>query len=232
MTELPGSSKGVDIGRAVQHAFEDQEWPKKVGIAVLISLVPVLQLAVNGWMLQITRNNHAGQELPLPDWNDIGKKFTDGIKLFVAQLVYALPMLLLGCVATLASGGLAAVAGDGTGGGAEAAFAGATVLLLSMSCVAIVYGLFLAYLSPAITIQYAKTGDIGATLRFGEVLAIARKNSGQYLMMILVLIGVGLLAGVVATIPFIGWIIGLAAAAVLAVVLGHMVGNYWRSNNI
>ncbi|BCX05336.1 MAG: hypothetical protein KatS3mg053_3274 [Candidatus Roseilinea sp.] len=229
----------IDIGRAVQHPTEDQNWPSKLGIGALIALVPILNFALSGYAIEHLKNTSNGMDVPLPTWDNLGEKFMDGLKLFVVTLILGLPIILLSCIVTIASGGLAALS-EGGEAVQGAAAAGIGVLMFAMGCLALIYGLLLAYLSPAIYIQYTKTKDIGACLRIGELLNTARVNSGDYLMIFIVIIGIAivlsLIVGVLNIIPCLGQIlslvISLLAAPYIVVLLGNLCGQYVRTNNI
>lgn len=229
----------IDIGRAVQHPTQDQNWPSKLGIGALIALVPILNFALSGYAIEHLKNTSNGSDTPLPTWDNLGEKFMDGLKLFVITFILALPLFVVGCIATVASGGLAALA-EGGEALEGAAVAGAGAIAFAVGCLALIYSLLLAYLSPAIYIQYTKTKDIGASLRIGELLNIARVNSGDYLMIFVVLIGIAIILSVIVgalnIIPCLGQIlslvIALLAAPYIVVLLGHLCGQYVRSNNI
>src|SRR5512139_3236500 len=49
-------------------------------------------------MVGLIRNVMNGSPEPLPNWDDIGKKFMDGLILTLAGFVYALPMLIVICL--------------------------------------------------------------------------------------------------------------------------------------
>ncbi len=229
----------IDIGRAIQHPTEDPNWPRKLGIGALIALVPILNFALNGYAVEHLKNASNGMDVPLPAWDNLGEKFTNGLRVFAVTLVLALPIVLLTCIIAAAGGGLAALSG-GTERPGDAAVAGVGALALAVSFLAALYGLFLTYLLPAIYIQYAKTKDVGACLRLGELLSIARADTGSYLTIFAILIGItfvlGLIAGVLNIIPCLGQILSLLiaflAASYLTVLLGHLCGQYARSNNI
>jgi hypothetical protein len=228
----------MDIGRAVQHPFQDQAWPSKLGIGALIGLVPILNFALFGYGVEHLKHTADGQEIPLPTWDKFGEKFVDGLKLFVINFVLSLPLLVLSCIFSIATGGIAMLTGSGDDVQGAAA-AGMGVLGLAFACVALIYGLLLAYIMPAIFIQYAKTRDMGACLRIGELLNISRLNSGSYIMIFLVIIGLSILLslilGVLGIIPCLGWIlalvIGLLLAPYFAVLIGNLCGQYARENN-
>ncbi len=56
----------MKIGEAFSFQFEDIQWPTKLGIGALISLVPILNFAVVGYEVGIVRNVAAGVQEPLP----------------------------------------------------------------------------------------------------------------------------------------------------------------------
>jgi len=89
----------MEFGRAFTYAFEDTDWLKKVGIAALVFLIPIVGgIIVMGWALEITRRVINDDPQPLPDWSDFGGYLGKGFKAFVVSLVYALPVLLVvGC---------------------------------------------------------------------------------------------------------------------------------------
>jgi hypothetical protein len=229
----------MDIGRAVQHPLQDQAWPSKLGIGALIALVPILNFALFGYCVDHLKNTANGRELPLPTWDGLGEKFMDGLKLFVINFILALPLVVLSCLFSLATGGIAAMSG-GSEDLQGAAAAGIGVIGLALACVALIYGLILAYITPAILIQYAKARDIGACLRIGELLGITRLNSGNYVMIFLVLIGMSILlslvVGVLGIIPCLGWILALIVSLLLtpyfAVLIGNLCGQYASETHI
>jgi hypothetical protein len=229
----------MNLGRAVQHPFQDQAWPSKLGIGALIALVPILNFSLAGYSIEQLKNTSNGQDVPIPAWDNLGEKFMDGLKLFVVSFVLSLPLILLSCILSVAGGGLAMFSGDNETA-QNAAAAGIGVIGLAIGCISLIYGLLLAYVIPAVYIQYARTKDIGACLRIGELLAIARANTGDYIMIFIVIIAAGIVLGlitsVLAIIPCLGWIlalvIGLLVAPYLAVLIGNLCGQYVRSNNL
>ena len=64
----------------------------------------------------------------------------------------------------------------------------AVVVWLLLACVGLLFGLALFFIAPAISLQYARTNDFSACLRFGEVIGIARDNIGDITIVALVLI--------------------------------------------
>jgi len=224
----------IDIGRAAQHPFEDQNWISKFLIGGLINIVPILNLAGFGYAIDHLKSVSRGQDIPLPTWDDLGAKFVTGLKLAVVNFILALPMFVIVCVATVLPA-LGAGASDAGDDAFAVAFLGTSTVLL---CVVGVYGLALALLAPAIYIQLARTDTIAACLRLGELWAIARRTLGDYILSIVVLIVagivIGVIVGVINIIPCIGQIVTLALGLLilpyLQVLSAHLFGQYARQS--
>jgi len=217
----------MDVARAFTYITEDERWVGKIVIGAVISfftflLLPIPLLA--GWMVGITRNVKAGAERPLPEWDDFGTLFRDGLAVVVAQFVYTLPFWLLACIALVATvgfSGLSEVNEDMAAAGIVATFGLA-------GCLGLLFLLALLIISPAIVIQYVRTNDFGACFRFGEVVGIARDNVGDILIAALTPFVVSLVLSAFSAIPVIGWcgapLVSLVVGPYLLAVLGHLYG--------
>ncbi|GJM40896.1 MAG: hypothetical protein DHS20C20_11780 [Ardenticatenaceae bacterium] len=224
----------MDVAKAFTYFSEDDRWMGKLAIGVLISLLSFLILPgflLSGYMVGITRNVMNGEKRPLPEWEDLGTLFMDGLSLVVASIVYTLPFWLLTCIAfatTIGFGGLS----EAVEIGEEAVAAGILATWGLIACLFMVFMLAFFFISPAIVIQYVREGNLGACFRFGEVLGIARDNFGDILIAGLTPFGFSLVLsivlGVLNVIPCLGQIlsviIGIAVGPYLAAVTGHLYG--------
>ena len=219
----------MDIGRAFTFITEDDEWMTKIGIGAIISLLSFLILPaflLGGYLVGVTRNVKDGLSQPLPRWERWEKLFMDGLYVAIAQLIYTLPFWLLMCIAGVAAAGVGGV------GDQDVAAAGITTIALVTICLALLFALALFFISPAIVIQYVRTDEFGATLRFGDVLGIARDNMGKILMAALAAFAASLVLSVVVgalnVIPCLGniaaLIIGIVAGPWMSMAIGHMYG--------
>jgi len=145
---------------------------------VLVTLVPIVNFATYGYMVQLLKNVRDGHEYPLPDWDDFGKFFVDGLKLLAGFLVYMLPMILLSFFAMIVA--IAADAGGVDEGGMV------TILMLT-SCLTILLAFLIVLLYPALYIQYAKEDKIGDMFRFGEMWELFKANSANYIIILLMI---------------------------------------------
>jgi hypothetical protein len=222
----------VDINQAFRYVFDDERWTNKILIGVLMSLLSFLilpALILNGWLVQIVRNVMGGDKRPLAEWDDWGKLLKDGFYLFVAQLVYTLPFLIIFFIALASSFGISGLSGEL---GEEAASAGFMATFGLLGCVSIIFAIALLFLTPALTIQYAMTDDLGACFRFSEVFAIARENMADifiaFVVTLVAAFAISLAFGVLSIIPCLGWIaafvLGLALGPYLVAVTGHLYG--------
>ena len=138
----------IDIAQALQHPTEDQDWIKKFALGVLISFVPILSFAVTGFIIEHLQNSARGASSPLPNWDNLGKKLVTGLKLLAVQLIFALPILVPSCAL------LGFVIQQTASRPGENLPENAVLIVgiggIALSCIALIYGLFLLYLSAAI----------------------------------------------------------------------------------
>lgn len=225
----------MDLGKAFTFFYEDQQWLTKIAIGSLIVLlspfllmVPLLLLY--GYEIAITRNVIKGVEHPLPAWEDWAGFFKDGAYLFLAKLVYALPLLLLMCISF---GVFILPAFSGGSEDLAAALAGtAFIIWLLLSCLLVLLGLAFAIISPIINIQYVRSNDLSTCFRFGEIWGMVRDNFGDLAMIVLGIILANLIISVVASVSVITicgpFILGLAGPVWTRMISGHLTGQLAR----
>lgn len=210
----------MNIERAITFVTDDPDWIKKILIGGLISLIPIVNFAMIGYVVELMRRVAEDHAEPLPDWGeDFGMYFTDGLKVFVGILIYELPVfVLLGCylIAMFALGGfdenLNAQSGEGLFVGGMFAF----------QCLMFIYALLMGIVMPAATIQFAKHGTIGSMLQFGEIFRLIRANLTDYIIMLVVYVGV---AYVIAPLGIIACLVGVIFTSWWAyLVFGHLMG--------
>ena len=221
----------MDLGTAVTFVKDDERWLGKLLIAAVIVffsflLIPIPFLA--GYSLAVSRNVMNGDPEPLPEWDDWGKLFMDGLYVMIAQFVYTLPFWILACIGfgvTIGFTGLGEI-------NEEAAVAGALATFGVVGCLVLILWIALIFISPAIYIQYVRTDEFGACFRFGEVFGIARTYLGDILITVVFALVVGLVIGVASSIlsiiPCLGWILTLVIAILagpwMVVSIGHLYG--------
>lgn len=172
----------MDIGKALGFIFEDERWLGKVLLGSVIVLIPVFgQFALLGYAISILRNVMAGHPRPLPEWNNLGGYFVDGLKFWVVTVVYSIPMLLLLCPVLI----LVLVPAMGEEG-RDVLTGLSLVLTIGVGCLLTLYSILVALLTPALQIRYAATGEIGQCLRIGEMFRFTFSNLGSVIIAMLV----------------------------------------------
>jgi hypothetical protein len=230
----------MDFGRSFTFPFQDKSWFSKLLIAALISLVPILNFALVGWIVEIAKRVMDHELEELPGWDNFGKKFMGGLYYTVAGFIYSLPILLVGCVmAAINIGTLAAASNSGSNQDTiNALMAGGGVVAFCLVCLMILYGLVLSVLMPALLVHYAKEDNFGAMFKLGVVYGKVRENAGTFFMAWLVALVFSFVAGlalggataVLSVIPCIGTIaaliISMLATPYISVVYAHLFGQY------
>jgi len=229
----------MDIGKSFTFQFEDRRWASKLGLGILISLVPILNFALSGYLAHLVRNVMNGASETLPDWDGLGRKFTDGVILLAAGLVYALPVLVVVCLplAMFGVSGLFSGNNDLQSVGRSIATAGGA-LLFCLACVFILYAILLSVIHPAITVMFAREGTFAACFKVRDVLKMVSSNAGPFftawIVYVVAVMGVGLVVGMlnvaIGWIPFFGWIVsgvlGLGSAVYLLTMYAHLFGQF------
>ena len=194
----------MDVGLSLRYVFEDRRWVGKSLIAVLVSIVPILNLAWQGYLIELMRNVSDRVEPELPEWDDFGKKFIDGLIILVVSLIYSLPAIILIIVIAIAAG----VTDMTTGGDVEDVIYGVySGFAILVSCLVMLYSILLAIYLPGVMLHYAREDSFGACFQIGKIVRLITRNLGDYLIAWLVTIltafVIGLLASIVVSILFI-----------------------------
>jgi|GEM_PF-731395 hypothetical protein len=187
----------MDIGKSLTFIFDDERWGIKwviaalflflMGISFFTIIGPLLVgMLLVGYVVALMRNVSRGDPRPLPEWDHFGDKFMDGLKLTVALFIWSLPAMILWFPNWIAS----MFMGD-DGSGALA------LLMLCLSCFAMLYSIFLAIATPAIFVSFAEKGTFGSALDLERISHIMRKHLAEIVIIVIVLVIVGILASVV-----------------------------------
>jgi hypothetical protein len=215
----------MDFGRAFSYVTQDAKWLQKVGIAALVSLIPLVgQITVLGWGIEIARRVINNDPEPLPDWNDFGGLLGKGFSAFVVTFAYLLPVILISSCSQL----LVPLMGSG-GNNDNSQMLVATALMIVSVCVGcftLIYGIGVGFLLPAALGNVAATGQMSAGFRFGEVIGMVRAAPGPYLM---VLLG-SLLASFVASFGIILCFVGIFFTQAFAIAVNaHLWGQAYNA---
>jgi hypothetical protein len=200
----------MDVVRAFSSVFEDQEWVGKLAIVAMLTFAIVLfpfgliALAVLlGYAMELAINVRDGKPYPLPRWDNMGDKLSNGINILIAFIVYNIfPIGLIACSFTFLRGL-------------------ASALICCLFPVMIIYGLAAGMALAFGTVRYMDTGQPTAFYQFGDLFASMRDHSNEIIEWLIYSVIANVLIGLVGLIPCIGW---LAALALSVPVQAHMLG--------
>jgi hypothetical protein len=220
----------MEFGRAFSYTQQDPEWLKKVGIAALICLIPIIGwITVLGWGLEITRRVISHEPETLPDWSNFTDHLVRGLKGFVITFVFSLPgSLVSGCLQSLnAIAANPEVLRNMDGNMVQALTAVIGVAGICCGCLSIVLSLAGTFLMPAaLGNMMANNGDLGAGFRFAEIIPLVRGAIGPYLM---TLLG-SILVGIIVPFGLIACFVGVFfTAAWGATVTSHLYGQAYNA---
>jgi Protein of unknown function (DUF4013) len=212
----------MDFGKAFTYAFDDADWVKKLGIAGLLMIIPIIGwLAVAGWGVEVARRVIQHDPKPLPDWGNFGDYLMKGVMVWVIGFVYALPLLLVnGC----SQGLILALQNNND----NTLATGIAALSICISCVTFIYSILMWFVIPAAFGKYAATGQLGSAFRLGEVFGMVRAAPSAYLI---ALLG-SIVAGFIGALGLIVCLIGaLFTYAYSMIVQAHLWGQAYNVAN-
>ena len=203
----------MEIGEIISDAvkYPSSNWKKVIilGVFFILSIVIVGIFFVLGYFLRILKSTIAGVD-ELPEFDDWGDMFVDGLKVLVVYILYLLIpgiVIVAGVFTSIAS--LAATnTSIYTAPASFFALIGVTGIIGYI--LALIFALF-AYIAVANMAYY---DEIEAAFRFSEILdKIKMIGWGKYIIWYIVMwviaLIVGLIAGILNIIPLIGTIIAL-----------------------
>jgi len=229
----------MNIEKSFRFPFEDKQWISKLGLGALITMVPILNFAWSGYLVDIIRNVMNNATEPLPTWDDLGKKLSDGLILFAAGLVYASPILILLCLPLSMLAFSDIFSGNNNMEDLTRLISGAGGVLFSgLLCLFFLYAIALSVIYPAILVMFSREGTFSSCFKLREAFDMISRNAGPFFtawgLSLVGGLGVGLVIGfinlVVSWIPCIGWIVGLALSLGSGVYMGavyaHLFGQF------
>lgn len=166
-----------DFLKPLTFVFEDPQWVQKVLFGALFTLAGVVLIGiffVSGYLARLARNVVGGVEHPLPEWTDLSDMFAEGALLFVASLLYMLPMFFLFLVTIPFS-----IMADSDMYAAEVA--GSIGVALTW-LILVPAGFALAVWLPAALLHAAVKRDFRAAFDFRTIAAFIRENAMNYVL--------------------------------------------------
>lgn len=225
MTTTPphSPSRELDLGQGFRFFFEDPDWVKKIligGVFMLLSSLIIGAIFVAGYGVHLLRRVMRGEPRPLPEWEQLGELFNDGLRAFGLYLLHLVAVLILpaglGCLIGLMGGGLASFSRHSDSGGSAAAEGLLALLVMVLYAVTFLLMMILAIYFPAAFTRFAVLDRFASGFEVAENIAFIRRNLGRYALALVLY----LLASFVAQVGIIACCVGLFPASFWAFCVG------------
>lgn len=158
------------------------------GLFVLASFFLVGAFFLFGYVARLVRNVIAGEQYPLPEWDDLGEYFGEGLKLFVVCFIWILPIIIFAVILGLPAIIMSAADNEGlrnVGGG----------MLGCAWCLIFPLGFAVTFFLPASLLMVVTTRRFNAGFEFANIWNFIRANIGNYLLAIVVYLVARFIAG-------------------------------------
>ena len=209
----------MNFAKAFTYIFDDQRWLEKLVIPLLVTLIPIIGwMVAAGYLMRVTRNVAEHQPEPLPEL-EFGADLGRGFKVFVANLAYALPILLITTLLFLPL----ALSGNNKEVGVLAimsALLGGFLILL--------YALLMTVIMPAVNANLAVKERIGAAFDLKEIFRMLKNNFKAWL----IVIGGTLLCSAIIA-PLGGIVLGVGAIVTgfySQLIIAHLTGQAYAQS--
>lgn len=185
------SGPQFDFGKPFSFVFEDPNWIQKIllgGLFYLAGFLLVGWFFVLGYVARTARNVMAGDPRPLPEWDDLGGYFNEGLRLVGVALVYIIPIVVLAMFMIIPSALLDSVDNEG------AQFLGSGIAGC-LACLMVPLSLAMIVFMPASLMFAVAEQRFGAAFEFARIWAFIKDNIGNYLLAVVVYLIARFLAG-------------------------------------
>ncbi|MGB8253230.1 MAG: DUF4013 domain-containing protein [Anaerolineaceae bacterium] len=178
-----------------KYPFTDPRWFQKMLVGALLVLASMIiwvipSVFVTGYLSRISRRIISGDgQAALPEWDDWGKLFVDGIKLVGVSIIYSIP-LLISILATYAMMfipyiGMLSSMSDWSGHGMNNGFPSSFFLIFlmyPMMGVGILISLVTAVFLPPALMHVIARDSFSAGFHFSDWWKVFRANLGGFMI--------------------------------------------------
>jgi hypothetical protein len=178
----PAGKPQFDFGKPFSYVFDDPDWLTKILIGGLFYIAGFLLIGwffILGYVARTTRNIVAGHPRPLPEWDNLGDYFGEGLRLFGVLLCTVIPITLLAVGIMVPAGVLGSMDNEG-------AQAIGGLVSGGIVCLFVPITLTLWFFMPAMLLFAAVEQRFGAAFEFGRIWGFVKQNIGNYVLALVV----------------------------------------------
>ncbi len=171
-----------DFAKPFSYVFDDPDWLQKILIGGLFYIAGFLIIGwffILGYMARTARNVIAGHARPLPEWENVGEFFNEGLRLFGVVLAVILPLIMLAMLIMIPAGILGSI--DNEGAAAVGGMMSGTI-----ACLFVPISLAVTFFMPAMLLFVAVEQRFGAAFELGRIWPFIKQNIGNYVLAIVV----------------------------------------------
>ncbi len=157
----------INYTKAFSFMFEDKNWAVKILLGAIFNLLTLVLVGIPfilGYLLELAKNSSEGKEIPLPEWDNLGDKFTRGLVYLIIIIIYSIPGIILSFIPCI------------------------------KNCLGPLYFLAMLFILPYITVKYAQTGSFEDVFRFKELFDFVKQNINNLLIVVLLTIALQIIA--------------------------------------
>ena len=189
------------------------KWQKWILLIISCIIFPLFM----GYMMRIYRGTN-----PAPELNEWGSMFIDGIKLWVVEIIYALPVIFLDFVllGTASVAFVSTLKTSATGLYIDPnAMIGLLLGIFFGSLIIVIVAVVIGLITATAFVRFARTGSFSEAFNFTEIFShIGKIGWMTYIVALLMLvIMVGIVTVVSLVIPYIGFVVFLILLPFLGV---------------
>ncbi|NLV74949.1 MAG: DUF4013 domain-containing protein [Chloroflexi bacterium] len=195
-----------NVKEVLAFPFKDPRWLTKFLIALLVMLagfiVPILPgFLLVGYAARITRRITNGDGVAaLPEWDNWGDMFMDGLRLSVARFIYSLPVILL----LIVSMGFIFVPTMMMGAMDDPNFDGGAAMFMMLSYfvsigIMVFLGSLLELFVAPMSAHVVASRKLGAAFEFKTWWSILKANLAGFVLVFVIVLGIGQIAGLIST---------------------------------
>jgi hypothetical protein len=191
----PRSDPGAyDFVQPFAFVFQDPRWVTKVLIGGLFYIAAIFIVGIFfilGYCAKLCRNVVANDPQPLPEWDDLGGYFAEGVRLFFVGFCYVLPLISL-VIALI----IPAILAGSIAGPDDLRRAVAGGMASCVWCLFVPISLALSFWLPAAMLFASVEQRFGAAFEFGRIYQFIKVNFVNYLIAFVVYLIARFAAGV------------------------------------